>query len=115
VSSTLAKRDCVPCKSGTPRLGGSALATLYEELGGGWQVVRDHHLEKEYTFDDFREALVFTNQVGELAEEVFHHPDILLRWGSVRVTIWTHTIEGLSEGDFVFAAKADALLGPGSA
>jgi 4a-hydroxytetrahydrobiopterin dehydratase len=105
----LVSRKCVPCKGGTPPLSGAALDALRGELGGDWQVVDGHHLEKEFGFGDFREALDFTNRVGELAEREFHHPDLLLRWGRVRVTIWTHKINGLTESDFVFAAKADAL------
>jgi 4a-hydroxytetrahydrobiopterin dehydratase len=80
------------------------------DLDGDWQVVDDHHLEKEYRFKNFREALDFTNRVGELAESVGHHPDILLAWGRVKLTVWTHKIDGLFEADFVFAAKADAAL-----
>jgi len=110
----LAGRDCVPCRGGVPPLKGDALAKLAGELGGGWQVVGEHHLEKEYAFKNFRDALAFTNQVGELAESVGHHPDIYLAWGKVKLTLWTHKIDGLSESDFVFAAKADALPGAGS-
>ena len=73
-------------------------------------MVGEHHLEKEYSFKDFREALAFTNRVGELAEAQGHHPDIYLAWGKVKLTIFTHKIGGLSEADFVFAAKADRLL-----
>ena len=107
--SALAARQCVPCKAGTPALAGAQLAALLDELGGGWRVVDGHHLEKEFRFDDFRSALAFTNRVGELAEEQNHHPDIHLAWGRVRVTLWTHTADGLSESDFVLAAKLDAL------
>ena len=84
-------------------------ATSIGPLGGGWQVVNEHHLEKEYKFKDFREALAFTNKIGELAEAQGHHPDIYLAWGKVKVTIWTHKIDGLTESDFVLAAKADRL------
>jgi len=105
----LAKQECVPCKGGVPSLKGKQLEGLLAKLGGGWQVVNEHHLENEYTFKDFREALAFTNQVGELAERQQHHPDLYLAWGKVRVTIWTHKIDGLTESDFVFAAKTDAL------
>jgi 4a-hydroxytetrahydrobiopterin dehydratase len=80
-----------------------------ERLGGGWQVVENHHLQKEFRLKDFRQALAFTNQVGELAEQIGHHPDLHLAWGKVGVTIWTHKIQGLSESDFIFAAKVDAL------
>ena len=108
---SLANRDCVPCRGGIPPLKGDALAALVEHLDGGWSVVDEHHLEREYGFKDFRQALDFTNQVGELAETVGHHPDIFLTWGKVKLTIWTHKIDGLSESDFIFAAKADALPG----
>lgn len=72
-------------------------------------MVDEHHLEKTYPFKDFREALAFTNRVGELAENQGHHPDIYLAWGKVQLKIWTHKIDGLTESDFVFAAKADQL------
>jgi 4a-hydroxytetrahydrobiopterin dehydratase len=108
--AALTEQECVPCKSGVPPLGGEQLSRLVRELGGGWQVVRGHHLEKEFHFPDFREALDFTNHVGQLAEAQGHHPDIYLTWGKVRLDIWTHKIDGLTNSDFVFAAKADKLL-----
>ena len=108
--NTLAEKQCVPCKGGVPPLRGKELARLAGELGGGWQVVAERQLEKEYQFKDFREALDFTNKVGELAEAQGHHPDIYLAWGKVNLTIWTHKINGLTESDFVLAAKADLLM-----
>ena len=108
--SELALRECVPCKGGTPPLQGKELQELHGKLGNGWKVIDGHHLEKEYKFKDFRQALTFTNRVGELAERVNHHPDLCLGWGKVQVTLWTHKIGGLSETDFVFAAKIDAML-----
>ena len=108
--TALAEKDCVPCKGGVPPLKGSELARLAAELDGGWQVIREHHLEKEFKFKDFREALAFTNKIGELAEAQGHHPDIYLAWGKVKLTIWTHKIDGLTESDFVFAAKAEQLF-----
>ena len=107
--SELASRQCVPCRGGVPPVKGDELKALQSRLGGDWTVVDEHHLEKAYTFEDFRQALDFTVRVGEMAEEQDHHPDILLTWGSVTVTIWTHKIDGLTESDFVFAAKSDAL------
>ena len=107
--SELASRQCVPCRGGVPPVKGDELKALQSKLGGDWTVVDEHHLEKAYTFEDFRQALDFTVRVGEMAEEQDHHPDILLTWGSVTVTIWTHKIDGLTESDFVFAAKSDAL------
>lgn len=109
MGSQLAEKKCVPCKGGVPPLKGGELKRLHEELGGGWQVIDEHHLEKELRFKDFRQALDFTNRVGELAEAEQHHPDIHLAWGKVKVTIWTHKIDGLTESDFVFAAKVDQL------
>jgi 4a-hydroxytetrahydrobiopterin dehydratase len=109
--SDLALKDCIPCKGGTPPLKGGELQGLLTRLGNEWRLVEEHHLEKEYKFKDFRQALDFTNQIGELAEQVNHHPDLCLGWGKVQITVWTHKIGGLSETDFVFAAKVDALLG----
>jgi 4a-hydroxytetrahydrobiopterin dehydratase len=108
--NTLAEKQCVPCKGGVPPLKGQELSRLASELGGGWQVVAARQLEKEYEFKDFREALAFTNKVGELAEAQGHHPDISLAWGKGKLTIWTHKINGLTESDFVLAAEADRLL-----
>src|SRR5205809_5501967 len=105
----LADKECVPCKGGVPPLKGKALQELKTALGGDWKVVRGHHLEKEFTFKNFRDALAFTNRVGELAEEQNHHPDIYLAWGKVKATIWTHKIDGLTESDFVMAAKIEEL------
>ena len=108
--SDLAEKQCVPCRGGVPPIKGEELAVLHAQVNGGWQVVQEHHLERVYTFDDFRQALDFTVKVGEMAEEQDHHPDLYLAWGEVRVMIWTHKIDGLTESDFVFAAKVDAFF-----
>src|SRR5207245_5800295 len=107
--TALAEKECVPCKGGVPPLKGQELARLNEQLHPGWKVVNEHHLEREFKFKDFREALEFTNKLGELAEAQGHHPDIYLAWGKVKLTMWTHKIDGLTESDFVFAAKVDQL------
>ena len=109
MAKNLASKECVPCKGGVPPLAGSELTDLHEELGNDWQLIEGHHLVKEYRFENFQQALDFTNRVGGLAEEVNHHPEICLTWGRVTVTIWTHKIDGLTESDFVWAAKADRL------
>ncbi len=108
--SDLSSRECTPCRGGVPPLEGQELADLHEQLGGDWQVIDGHHLEKVYSFPNFQQALDFTNRIGALAEEVNHHPDICLGWGRVQVTLWTHKIDGLNEADFVWAAKADRLV-----
>jgi 4a-hydroxytetrahydrobiopterin dehydratase len=107
--SDLAQKQCVPCQGGVPPLAGNDLARLARQLDAGWRVVNEHHLERDFTFQDFRQALAFTNRVGDLAEEQNHHPDIYLAWGKVKLTLWTHKIDGLTESDFVFAAKVDRL------
>jgi 4a-hydroxytetrahydrobiopterin dehydratase len=105
----LAAKDCIPCKGGVPALKGLELTAIAEQLGHDWQVVSEHHLEKEYLFKNFQRALDFTNLVGALAEAQGHHPDIYLAWGKVGLKIWTHKIEGLTESDFVLAAKIESL------
>ena len=108
--SDLAKKSCIPCRGGVPPLKGTQLADLQEKLKNDWKIINEHHLEKEYSFKNFREALDFTVRVGELAENQDHHPDIFLTWGKVKVTIWTHKIDGLTESDFIFASKTDREL-----
>jgi 4a-hydroxytetrahydrobiopterin dehydratase len=110
MTSELAKKECVPCKGGVPPLKGKALAELLGRLNAGWKVVDEHHLQKAYSFKNFQEAFEFTIKVGTLAEAQGHHPDIYLAWGKVELTIWTHKIDGLTESDFIFAAKADEAL-----
>jgi 4a-hydroxytetrahydrobiopterin dehydratase len=107
--SALAEKTCMPCRGGTPALKGNQLVSLAQDLNPGWRIVNEHHLEREFTFPAFREALAFTNDVGELAESQGHHPDIYLAWGKVKLTLWTHKIDGLTESDFIFAAKVDQL------
>jgi 4a-hydroxytetrahydrobiopterin dehydratase len=108
--SALASEKCIPCRGGVPPLKGDDLTKLARELGGGWDVADEHQLEKQFTFPDFAQALAFTNKIGALAEEEQHHPDILLGWGKVGVTLWTHVVDGLTRADFVLAAKIDQLL-----
>ena len=106
--SDLADQKCVPCAGGVPPLEGAALDAFAARLEG-WDVVDGHHLEKTFTFDNFVQALAFVNQVGEVAEAEFHHPDIYLAWGRAKIQVWTHKIDGLTESDFVLAAKIDRL------
>jgi len=107
--TSLADKSCIPCRGGTPALKGSALSDFRQQVPE-WQVVDEHHLIRAYKFPDFRSALAFVNKVGELAEQQGHHPDILLAWGKVEITIWTHAVNGLTESDFILAAKIQRLL-----
>jgi 4a-hydroxytetrahydrobiopterin dehydratase len=111
--SELATKTCIPCKGDVPPLKGRDLTLLLGQLSKGWSCINEHHLYKKYDFPNFRQALAFTNRVGELAEQQGHHPDIYLAWGKVILTVWTHKIDGLTESDFIFAAKADQELNPG--
>lgn len=105
--SDLAQKKCIPCSGGMSRLKGPEIEHLHLDLDSGWHVIEDRHLEKEFSFSDFRQALFFTNLIGELAEKEGHHPDIYLSWGKVKLMIWTHKINGLTESDFILAAKCD--------
>ncbi|MBI1746925.1 MAG: 4a-hydroxytetrahydrobiopterin dehydratase [Acidobacteria bacterium] len=107
--SELVDKTCMPCRGGVPPLKGEALTRLQAQLDN-WEVVDEHHLEKTYKFPDFRQALDFTVRVGEMAEQQGHHPDIYLAWGRVEIKIWTHKIDGLTESDFILAAKIDQQL-----
>ncbi len=111
--SKLAERELnLPRNGEGSPLQGDVLTEIHDQLGNGWLVINEHQLEKEYKFKDFQSALDFTNKVGELAEAVDHHPEICLTWGKANVTIWTHSIGGLSEADFIFAAKLDRFHTP---
>ena len=107
-AAELASKNCIPCRGGVPPLKGKELESYQRQLPG-WRVINEHHLEKTFTFPDFKRALAFTNRVGELAEQQGHHPDIHLAWGKVTISIWTHKIDGLTESDFVLAAKIDRV------
>ncbi len=107
MTSDLAAKSCIPCRGGVPPLEGEEIQALLALLGNDWTVVDDHHIQKNYKFKDFADALGFTNRIGAIAEEQGHHPDIYLAWGKVGITIWTHKIDGLTESDFVLAAKCE--------
>jgi 4a-hydroxytetrahydrobiopterin dehydratase len=106
--SDLASKTCVPCRGGTPPLKGEELDDLWRQIPG-WEVVEEHHLRRRFRFKNFREALNFVNRVGELAEEQGHHPDVGFGWGYAEVTVYTHKIDGLTESDFILAAKISEL------
>lgn len=106
--SDLASKTCVPCRGGTPPLKGEELDDLRRQVPE-WEVVEEHHLRRRFRFKNFREALGFVNRVGELAEEEGHHPNVTFGWGYAEVTIFTHKIDGLTESDFILAAKINEL------
>ncbi len=108
---SLASRQCVSCRVGAPPVTGLHITELHRQLDERWEVIDEHHLTRGFAFEDFANALSYVNRVAEIAEEQGHHPDVYLAWGKVRVKIWTHKIDGLSESDFILAAKIDALRG----
>ena len=103
----LAEMDCVPCRGGVPPVTGAELEELKKRLDGGWDVVNEHHLLKEFRFPDYKTTLAFVNEIADIAEEQGHHPNISFTYGRAEVTIWTHKIQGLTESDFVLAAKIE--------
>jgi 4a-hydroxytetrahydrobiopterin dehydratase len=108
LAMSLADKTCVPCRGGVPPLKGAALDALKTQLPD-WEVVDEHHLHKVFRFPDFKQTLDFVNRAGAIAEEQAHHPDILLAWGKAEVTTYTHKIDGLTESDFVLAAKINRV------
>jgi 4a-hydroxytetrahydrobiopterin dehydratase len=108
--SKLAEQHCVPCRGGVPPLDESHIAPLHAEVPT-WDVVKGRRLTRAFAFRDFKTALGFVDRIGALAEEQGHHPDVHLTYGQVRVDLWTHKVDGLTESDFVLAAKIDRLAG----
>jgi 4a-hydroxytetrahydrobiopterin dehydratase len=108
VINDLADRKCVPCRGGTPPLTAEQYAPLLAQVDG-WRVEENKKLIKSFRFKNFVQAVEFVNAVTAVAEAEGHHPDLYVRWGETRVYLWTHKIDGLSESDFVMAAKIDRL------
>jgi 4a-hydroxytetrahydrobiopterin dehydratase len=107
--ASLADRSCVPCKGGTPPLNADQIAPLLSQLDG-WQLEDDRRLRKAYRFKNWVEAVAFVDAITPVAEAEGHHPDLNLSWGKVEAVLWTHKIGGLSESDFVMAAKLDRVF-----
>jgi 4a-hydroxytetrahydrobiopterin dehydratase len=107
--SELAAKKCVPCRGGVPPLTGDQIAPLAAQVPD-WQVVNAHHLVRRIKTRNFADALALVNKIGALAEEEGHHPELKLGWGHVDVEFWTHKIDGLTESDFIMAAKVDRVI-----
>jgi 4a-hydroxytetrahydrobiopterin dehydratase len=103
----LRTRRCVPCEGGVPKLTPDQIKTFHAQVPA-WNV-RDDRITRRFTFRSFAEAMRFVNRMAELAEAEGHHPDFTVHYRDVEVEIWTHAIGGLSENDFILAAKIDAL------
>jgi len=109
---SLAEKQCIPCRGGVPPLSAERVEVFRRQVSPEWTVVNGHHLEREIRVKNFREAMALANRIGEIAESQGHHPDLLVQWGKVKVTLFTHKIDGLHENDFIMAARIDALLAP---
>ena len=105
---TLASKKCEPCRGGVPPLNAQQIRPLLDQVKG-WEVIENHHIRKQFKFPDFMQALDFVNRVGAIAEEQDHHPDITFGWGKAEIVFWTHKAGGLTENDFIVAAKIDAI------
>lgn len=106
----LSKKKCIPCEGGTPPLNAEKIADYISELYDKWEVVDNKKIKKEFKFKNFLEAIEFLNKIAKIAEQENHHPDIHIYYNRVLVELWTHEIGGLSENDFILAAKIDELL-----
>src|SRR5690606_10851491 len=109
-TTRLSERKCEACNEQTPPLRGEMLREYHDRLGSGWELVGEHHLQKSFRFRNFRQALDFTNLVGEMSEEEGHHPEIVLSWGRCDLKVYTHAIDALSMNDFIWAAKAQEIF-----
>ena len=105
----LHQKKCIPCQGGIPPLTALEIEPYIRQIHDDWKLIADHHIERVFSFNDFKSALEFVNQAGGICEEEDHHADFELSWGRVKIMIWTHKIDGLNEADFILAAKIDNL------
>ena len=108
-NSCLLDKICTPCNGGVPPLDSDVISRLISELESEWIINKLGHLYKEYSFNNFMDAINFANKIAEVAEKEAHHPDLTISWGKCIVSIWTHKINGLTENDFILAAKIEAI------
>ena len=108
----LSNKKCIPCSGDVPALTPEEINELKGSISSTWLIIDNHHLERTYSFDNFVDALAFTNKIGGLAESEGHHPDITLSWGKVKLIYYTHKVNGLTESDFIIAAKSELLYSP---
>tara|TARA_A100001234_G_C12591194_1_gene370634 strand:- start:730 stop:1056 length:327 start_codon:yes stop_codon:yes gene_type:complete len=105
----LSKKECIPCKGGIPPMDGEKAKEMLNLVHNDWNLVESHHIERVWTFTNFENALELVNAAGKICEEQNHHADFELGWGRVKAMIWTHKINGLTESDFILAAKFDEI------
>ena len=108
---SLNQKSCIPCRGGVPPLTKSEIAPLIQQIHSDWSLIEEHHIERNVKFDNFVQALKFVNDAGAICEKEGHHADFELSWGLVKIKIWTHKIDGLTESDFILASKIDDIEG----
>src|SRR5437870_209241 len=108
--TNLINKSCVPCKGGTPPLDKAIANKFLTELGASWEINAAGHVYRQFKFENFMEAMIFANKIAEIAEKEGHHPDLAITWGQCGVEIWTHKINGLTESDFILAAKIGGVF-----
>lgn len=107
--SSLTSKNCIPCQGGALPLGSEEANRLMGELNNNWEINEAGHLYKQFKFEDFMGAMDFANKVAILSEQQAHHPDLSIAWGGCKIEIWTHKIKGLTESDFILAAKIENI------
>lgn len=113
MATDLAQKKCIPCEGGVDPISVEQAQEYLRQLDPGWEIVsQGRMIERDFRFKDFLEALKFANAIGAVAKQEGHHPDLELGWGYVRVKLWTHSIGGLFDNDFILAAKIDELSFP---
>lgn len=105
----LSEKKCIPCHGGIPALKKEEIDRLLDKLEDKWLVNEFGHLYRIYTFHNFVDTMDFANKIAEIAEQENHHPDLIISYGKCIVEIWTHKIDGLTESDFILAAKIDCI------
>jgi len=105
----LSEKHCVPCEGGMPAFGKKQITKYKSQLKSNWEVLNDKKLRKEFIFKNFVQVMGFVNQVALIAQAEDHHPDMQVSYKKVVVELWTHAVNGLSENDFILAAKIDRL------
>lgn len=108
-NACLLNKTCTPCQGGVPPMSSVLASRLLSELGNGWIINESSQLYKEYSFNNFIKAMKFANKIAEIAEKEAHHPDLSITWEKLTITIWTHKINGLTESDFILAAKIGTI------
>ena len=107
--TTLKQKSCTTCKPNSPKVTSTQMATFMKELDTDWNIVENTYIERQYRVANFSEAMELANYISEIAEDENHHPDLHIGWGKLKVTITTHACDGLTENDFILAAKIDNL------